>query len=729
MPTTHLPGHLDSLRQKARPKHQLLVLKCYPRLPKNSTADVKPNSSELSYLLYYASTRQDKIPKVGTFLEQKTAHDVGRYQSTRVLVTLQILTALLEHKEISRASGFALIAPSVLRVLRDIINNTNDVSLIEATTPTWDVFCQHQDVANLAADLEYRTLYEEVVRLYGSLAKNNSQKLGKSTQPVAHHDAIRLRKAGVEAIRSVFGQSELNRNWNREYNVAIAAVLTNLRHDLEHKGGTPEYLDHLVALSTKNEEEERPPINHRQSIATVRTFSGLPDEQDPDPRAAEGTAQDADRLEEEEVGLLALDCIKAIFQSQNRAQIRDGAIAFMRHVADEAERYSSTDAVNDLQLWAATLFRLITLWTPVQDRFIPLFTANETLTRYPLEKSQDFRVASIYAKCILGVLRSDMNLIGLSVIDMLLGLINQTIRLAAAVAPRHDLRSDQQVAGGLEWTSTAISHQEARRELLPCLKDCIANLARHVYYADQVTDMISFIMLRVKANTSASDKDTAVAADRVTGDTSSALTRDKPASVIGGGFSSESGRHTALEIVKNIIEIAQSTRQYSAGSTTINRHAVPLGVWEGSQWLAKDSSELVRETYREALLAWAKYEADDGDAALIDFEAVDCIERLADSKRPASLNGSTSQSHRSAHPQLLMLPKFGEERRMSSGKNSEGSEEKPRGRSNNLRDIIDGKVFVPPREMDGKPVDVKALMATVKVDRSRAGLTMEPPYH
>lgn len=730
MPTTHLPGHLDSLRQKARPKHQLLVLKCYPRLPKNSTADVKPNSSELSYLLYYASTRQDKLTKVGTFLEQKTAHDVYRYQSTRVLVTLQILTALLEHKEISRASGFALIAPSVLRILRDIINNTNDISLIEATAATWHVFCQHQDVANLAADSEYRTLYEEVVRLYGSLAKNHSHKLGKSTQPVAHHDAIRLRKTGAEAVKSIFGMSELNRNWNREYHAAIAAVLTNLRCDSEHKDGTNEYLQHLVAMSTKNEEEDRPStVNRRQSIATVRTFSGLPDEQDPDPRTAEGTAQDADRLEEEEVGFLALECIRAIFQSQNRAQIRDGAVAFMRYVADEAERCSAADAVSGLQLWAATLFQLITSWTPVQDRFILLFTANETLTRHPLEKLQDFRVASLYAKCILGVLRSDMNLIGLSVIDMLLGLINQTIRLAAAVAPRQVPALHQQPAADLERTNTTTSQTGAASELLPLLKDCIANLARHVYYAGQVTDMISFIMLRVKADPSASDKDTTVATDGGVGDTSSTLTRNKPASIIGGGFSSGSGRHTALEIVKNIIEIAQSTRQYSAGSTTINRHAVPLGVWEGSQWLAKDSSELVRRTYREALLAWAKYEADDGDAALIDFEAADCIERLADSKRPASLHGSTSQSHRSAHPQLLMLPKFGEERRMSSGKNSEGSEEKPRARSNNLRDIIDGKVFVPPREMDGNPIDVRALMATVKVDRSRTGLSMEPPYY
>lgn len=269
----------------------------------------------------------------------------------------------------------------MLRILRDIINNTNDISLIEATAATWHVFCQHQDVANLAADSEYRTLYEEVVRLYGSLAKNHSHKLGKSTQPVAHHDAIRLRKTGAEAVKSIFGMSELNRNWNREYHAAIAAVLTNLRCDSEHKDGTNEYLQHLVAMSTKNEEEDRPStVNRRQSIATVRTFSGLPDEQDPDPRTAEGTAQDADRLEEEEVGFLALECIRAIFQSQNRAQIRDGAVAFMRYVADEAERCSAADAVSGLQLWAATLFQLITSWTPVQVSQLELMDHNFELT-------------------------------------------------------------------------------------------------------------------------------------------------------------------------------------------------------------------------------------------------------------------------------------------------------------------------------------------------------------
>ena len=60
-----------------RPKHQVLVLKCYPRYQKN-VAEVKPNPSELSYLLYYASTRRSKIQKVGAYLEKKTGSDVSR---------------------------------------------------------------------------------------------------------------------------------------------------------------------------------------------------------------------------------------------------------------------------------------------------------------------------------------------------------------------------------------------------------------------------------------------------------------------------------------------------------------------------------------------------------------------------------------------------------------------------------------------------------------------------
>lgn len=68
---------MNALRQKVRPKHQVLILKCYPRLQEKQT-DVKPNSSELSYLLYYASTRRSKLQKVAPFLEKKTERDIHK---------------------------------------------------------------------------------------------------------------------------------------------------------------------------------------------------------------------------------------------------------------------------------------------------------------------------------------------------------------------------------------------------------------------------------------------------------------------------------------------------------------------------------------------------------------------------------------------------------------------------------------------------------------------------
>ena len=68
---------IHTVGQKCRPKHQVLVLKCYPKYQKN-VQEVKPNSSELSYLLYYASTRRSKLQKVGAYLEKKTASDVWR---------------------------------------------------------------------------------------------------------------------------------------------------------------------------------------------------------------------------------------------------------------------------------------------------------------------------------------------------------------------------------------------------------------------------------------------------------------------------------------------------------------------------------------------------------------------------------------------------------------------------------------------------------------------------
>jgi len=84
---------MQSMRQRLRPKHHILVMNCYPKYQKNNT-DVKPNASELSYLLYY-SKRLSKLPKVCEFLEKRNASDV---RSGRIGYVLFFVSSALSHR-------------------------------------------------------------------------------------------------------------------------------------------------------------------------------------------------------------------------------------------------------------------------------------------------------------------------------------------------------------------------------------------------------------------------------------------------------------------------------------------------------------------------------------------------------------------------------------------------------------------------------------------------------
>lgn len=131
---------------------------------------------------------------------------------------------------------------------------------MEATTSLWDVFTSQQDCLALAADSEYRILFDEVVGLYGALAENNSKKIGKATQVVAQHDAARIRKVGVTAFKSLFIPANAERSWNTRFDKSFAAVFSNLRS--EHRES---YVSHLNVLRQEaDEEKERSKATNRR---------------------------------------------------------------------------------------------------------------------------------------------------------------------------------------------------------------------------------------------------------------------------------------------------------------------------------------------------------------------------------------------------------------------------------------------------------------------------------
>jgi len=78
--------------------------------------------------------------------------------------------------------------------------------------------------------------------------------------------------------------------------------------------------------------------------------------------------------------------------------------------------------------WATRIFQLIAQWTPVQDRYVILVTAMDILVRSPMA-DEYLQQHLVLATMIDSLLKSDINLIGLSVMDVLLGLVQHVLRV------------------------------------------------------------------------------------------------------------------------------------------------------------------------------------------------------------------------------------------------------------------------------------------------------------
>ncbi|KAI1263502.1 hypothetical protein F5Y18DRAFT_130100 [Xylariaceae sp. FL1019] len=584
---------MNAIQQKCRPKHQVLVLKCYPRTTKGAV-DVKPNSSELSYLLFYATSRRSKIQKVGQFLEKKTASDVWRLKIGNVQVTLQILAALIEKSP----KDLPLFAQNVLRILAQIVRS-EDITMVEASLPTFDTFCEHHDASSLFADQAYLRQYEEIVHAYAAFASTRKTP-GKGTpsKPVA----LRWRNAGLEAIKSVTTSDALSTVSGRQLNVVVPMILENLWTDDD------EYLGVLLQrIQVEEKADSNALLRRRTSVSTVRTAGTGGDT---NPIAITGTSGDIDKLAEEETGVEALQCLKQIFVISNRAQLHGATTALINFTQQimkqkEAVVKFSADGHHD-RGWAIKIFELVARWAPVQDRYAIMITLTDALFRAP--PTQENITEQVALAAVIGsLLRSDINLIGLSVIDILLGFIQHMKRT---------LRYYSTAVNG-EPASSAHEAQDhvspPQQELLDKLQQCMGHLATHVYYADQISDMISSVLPRLKPNENAAEPiiqperpDTSPAPGSSTGNVS------EDQHQLDSFFSMNLAKVSALKAIKSILMIANPRTKLS-GNISLRRNKVPIQVWEGTHWLLRDSDGHVRKAYADALTTWLDRETTRAD--------------------------------------------------------------------------------------------------------------------
>ncbi|KFG85642.1 protein EFR3 [Metarhizium anisopliae] len=629
---------MKAIHDRCRPKHQVLVLKCYPRITKGAV-DVVPNSSELSYLLFYAASRRSKIQKIGAFLEKKTAHDIWRMRIGNVQVTLGILAALVEKPP----KEAALIAPCVLKIL-DLILRSDEITMVESSLPTFEAFCEHHDASSLFGDNAYLQQYQSVVQSYAQLAWTRR---APPKGPVSKPLQIRWRNAGLAAIMHIAGSDALSSKSGRQIDVIVPKILDNMwtRDDV--------FLDTLLQRVQMGEKSEPERLHRRTSIATVRTAETAGDT---NPLALSGTALDVDNLAEEETGVLATKCLKSIFIVPNRAQIYGATNALLKFVSTriaEGETPVTVDRGSGRDSgWAIQLYDIISRWTPVQDRYVILLATLDMLNKTPMrEESLPQHLA--FTAMMQSLLRSDVNLIGLSVMDVLLGLVKQIKKLFQLHnGSGHDSSQSEEKAE-MELDSATRTQQN---ELLERLEDCTSDLANHVYYADQVSDMIAALVGRIKHSRAASVASLAHLMEK--GDAGADANAASVVDLSGSQtlqetyFAHSSGRLSALKIIKAILLVA-SPKTGLSGNMDLTRNRVPIQVWEGTQWLLRDPNGNVRKAYVDALSVWL-----DREIAYTDLIATDDvivshrnskIGRDVPSARRAVSNTSNRERHHKVH--------------------------------------------------------------------------------
>lgn len=513
------------------------------------------------------------------------------------------MTALIE--KVPRE--LPIYARYVLSVI-DTVLRSNDISMVEDSIATFETFCRHQDIAIIAADQALANKYREVLRTYASFADPSSQSYSsdKLSPPVA----IRWRNAGLRAIKGVVSSESLAADGGTSLNIILPVILENLYSPNE---------DVLVPLKAKlreTDDGERDAARLRRlSVATVHTV----DTADGDPALAAQSTADADRQAEMDARLLALRCLEQIIVSgSNRGQIRIAATVILRFIANKrfartATRGESSAMSQQDGNWATSLIELIATWCPVQVRFVILITAMDILhDTHPQEDALEssFTILSV----VNSLLKSPVNMIGLSVMDILLGLMRY---ISDLLSPTGGAEGDaEKKADSNAHSAVFISPQ--RRALLSLLEQCIGNLATHNYYGDQVADMMRAILRRFKPTP---NHESAAQSSLATVHETRAVSMAPQNSEIeqtngekaqGETFSHAAAKLTALKAVKAILVVA-NLRAPASLKGSESRNQVGIHVWEGTQGLLRDSDQDVRHAYADAFLSWLQLETNKYD--------------------------------------------------------------------------------------------------------------------
>ncbi|CEP19227.1 hypothetical protein [Parasitella parasitica] len=192
-------------------KHATLINNCYPE----KEGEKRPRSSELSYLVFYASSRPVKLTKVGLFLEKKAERDFSKGRKQNNQVTLEIVKALIE----ACNRDLNLFSKYVVKII-DMMLETNDIEVIDLACQVFVMFTSHHDGSTLGVDAELTKDYEQLLEKFAAFC---------SYENVDDTLKLQNRYIGQRALQAAVHSSALQAS---DFKVQLKIILSPLIHTL-----------------------------------------------------------------------------------------------------------------------------------------------------------------------------------------------------------------------------------------------------------------------------------------------------------------------------------------------------------------------------------------------------------------------------------------------------------------------------------------------------------------
>ncbi len=470
-----------------KPKHQKLILQCYPPKKLSVNGESMPNKSKLSYLVYYASTRRTKLEKVSSFLYKKTESDVSRGRLTNLKVTLYILMELVD----KCSDDLGMFAMSVAQIL-EMVLLLRDLSTCQLALKLYTKFCEK------LAPIEWQTfssnhiLLKKFIHVSGILLnfgwpiQEKPQKGCRSRQDDSTYNSafrddwlrISLLTAGciAEYVSTPFSIMKSANLVEK----SIHLILKTFDERTSFMEALSRTLSNTSAISSL-EGEKKQNADSRDEATQQDISSGSGED-----------GEGAMNLEN-----LALISLKTFFSTSSKRQVDTSTKAIISY----ALKYGA-----DVQ-WINKLMILCAKKTHIELRYRIISTM-----MVQLNSSVGTRAFRMFlCDLISNILSSeDVNLVGLPVRDVLNGMLTNQKNLVCEkslkdTGKNHNDSSSDTVESAVPAVPRATEMSEnpsqntkislaTRKELQEAFLDVISSLGKHIYYNTQINDMVMEIL-------------------------------------------------------------------------------------------------------------------------------------------------------------------------------------------------------------------------------------------